>query len=202
MNMKFGIKHQSTYSRGQLLLRSFFGMFYIMLPHGFLIYFLSIAAMFVNFLNFWIILFIGSMPESFFNFLLNFQRWVYRVNARMMNLSDGYPAFGLQAIDPHVIIEVERPEKSNRVSVLLRTFFGFIYVLIPHAFCLIFIQLGAMFVMGLNFWIILITGKQPTSFHRFLVGMMRWNFRLALFMLCMTDKYPPFSLSGDEAEFE
>jgi hypothetical protein len=200
--MKFGIRHQASYSRGELLLRSFFGMFYILLPHGIVIYFLSIALMFVNFLNFWIILFTGSMPEGFFNFMLNFQRWAYRVNARMLNLSDGYPAFGLNSSDPNVVVEAERPEKMNRLSVVLRTFFGFIYVLIPHVFCLMFIQLGALFIMGLNFWIILITGKQPAAFHRYLVGMMRWNFRLALFLLYMTDKYPPFSLSGDEAEFE
>jgi hypothetical protein len=31
--MKFGIKHQESYSRGELILRTLFGAFYMALPH-------------------------------------------------------------------------------------------------------------------------------------------------------------------------
>jgi len=37
--VKLNIKHQDTYSRGELLLRSFFGAFYIGIPHGVALFF-------------------------------------------------------------------------------------------------------------------------------------------------------------------
>jgi hypothetical protein len=35
-----------------------------------------------------------------------------------------------------------------------------------------------------------------------MVGVMRWAYRVAIYMSFMTDKYPPFSMSGDEADFD
>jgi len=54
--MKIGIKHQESYSRGSLILRSLFGGLYIALPHGFLLIFMSIASSVVGIINFWSIL--------------------------------------------------------------------------------------------------------------------------------------------------
>ena len=42
--LTFEIKHQEQYSRGELLLRSFFGFIYIALPHAFLLMFVGIAS--------------------------------------------------------------------------------------------------------------------------------------------------------------
>ena len=136
--MNFGIRYQETYSRGELLLRAFIGFLYIALPHALILIFLLMWSSLLNFVTFWAILITGRFPESMFNYQLNLQRWSLRVNARLQNLSDGYPAFGLSASDANILIEIERPEKSNRGTVLLRVMFGFLYVLIPHVFCLFF----------------------------------------------------------------
>ena len=42
--MKLTVKHQESYSRGELLLRTFFGIFYIVIPHMFALWFMGIAA--------------------------------------------------------------------------------------------------------------------------------------------------------------
>lgn len=199
--MKIGIKHQESYSRGELLLRTLFGGFYIALPHAFLLVFVSIASMFVGIINFWTILITGKMKRSMFDFQLNVMRWSLRVNARLMNLSDGYPHFGMTHNDQHVMLEVEYPEESNRISVLLRALFGVWYVMLPHAFILVFLQIGAMFVRIIAFWVVLITGKYPKGMHDYMVGVIRWNIRVNLFMSYLTDVYPPFSSSGNEADF-
>ncbi len=34
-----------------------------------------------------------------------------------------------------------------------------------------------------------------------MVGVMRWGFRVNAYMGYLTDTYPPFSMSGDEADF-
>jgi hypothetical protein len=199
--MKIGIKHQESYSRGSLILRSLFGGLYIALPHGFLLIFMSIASSFVGIINFWSILITGKMIRSMFDFQLNLMRWSLRVNARLMNLSDGYPAFGMTHNDADVILDIEYPETSNRVSVLLRAMFGIWYVLIPHAFLLFFLQIGVMFVRMIAFWAVLFTGKYPEGMHNYMVGVLRWNIRVNAFMSYLTDTYPPFSRSGDEATF-
>lgn len=200
--MEYGILHQDTYSRGELLLRVCFGWIYILIPHMFLLAFLMFATSFVQMIAGWAILFTGKFPKGMFNFLLNVQRWTLRVNARSMNLSDGYPAFGLSADDSNTKIEMEYPTSSSRGLVLLRWFFGFFYVLLPHMFILFFMMMGQQIVMTIAFFAVLFTGKYPMGMHAFMQGVMRWNFRVNAYMSCMTDTYPPFSLSGNEARFD
>src|SRR6056297_2239494 len=112
--MKLEITNQQQYSRGELLLRFFFGWIYIAIPHLFLLLFISIASQVLTFIAFWVILFTGSYPESFFEFQVKVMRWSVRVQARLWNLCDGYPAFGFQAEDEFVQLEVKYPENLSR----------------------------------------------------------------------------------------
>ncbi|MFM1998310.1 MAG: hypothetical protein RL204_257, partial [Bacteroidota bacterium] len=89
-------------------------------------------------------------------------------------------------------------EKSSRGLLLLRTFFGFIYILIPHAFCLLFLMIGAIFVKLIAFWIVLITGSYPKGMHDYMVGVTRWGMRVNAYYYNLTDTYPPFSLGEVE----
>lgn len=193
--MKLEIKFQDSYSRGQLLLRSFFGFFYIILPHIFLLMFLQIWSSILTFIAFWSILFTGRYPKSFFDFQVKLLRWNMRVNARIYNLSDGYPKFGLNAEDPLVILEVSYPEKLSRIMVLVKAVFGIFYVLIPHMIVLMFVSIAANFLLIANWFIILFTGKSDLSFHNFLVGTLRWTTKINLYLGFMTDTYPPFRIS-------
>ncbi|MGB0392197.1 MAG: hypothetical protein ACPGD5_11555, partial [Salibacteraceae bacterium] len=81
--MKLTITHQETYSRGELLLRSFFGIFYIILPHIFLLLFIQLWGSILQFISFWVILFTGRYPQSYFEFQVKALRWNLRVNARV-----------------------------------------------------------------------------------------------------------------------
>jgi hypothetical protein len=191
--MNFQIKHQESYSRGELLLRTFFGIFYIALPHFIVLYFLMLVSGIFNFITFWAILFTGKFPKSMFEYQLNLMRWQLRVNARMNNLSDGYPGFGLNKEDAAVVLDIEYPETSKRGLALARVFFGVLYVYLPHAICLIFLAIAAMFVNFVAFWIVLFTGKYPEGMHSFMVGVSRWSLRVGAYMSYMTDTYPPFS---------
>lgn len=189
----FDIVNQDSYSRGQLLLRSFFGFLYIMIPHAFLLWFMAIAGMVLGFIAWWAILFTAKYPKSFFNFQLGLLKWGTRVNARMLNLVDGYPAFGLNGVDDKTTVYVAYPEKINIGTFLLRSFFGIIYVYIPHGICLLFRFIGLYFVVLIAWWAVLIMGKYPKGMHNYVVGTFRWIMRLNIYMKFMTDKYPPFS---------
>lgn len=192
--MTLDIKHAERLSRGELLLRTFFGLFYIQLPHGFVLVFVRLWGAILSFISWWIIMFTGRYPQSFFEYQVGVIRWQVRLTARIWNLADGYPAFGISVTDDATQVEIPYPQSMDRVSVLLRTFFGFFYVLIPHGFVLFFIAIGAAFCFIIGWWAVLFTASFPLSMHKFLVGYWRWSTRVGLYMQYMTDTYPPFSL--------
>jgi hypothetical protein len=191
--MKLSIKLQESYSRLELILRTLFGWLYIALPHGFLLFFVGLWAAILQFVAFWVVLFTGRYPQSMYEFQVGLLRWQLRLNARLFNLSDGYPAFGINAEDEYVEFEMPYPEKLSRGLLLLRLFFGWLYIMIPHGFLLFFRAIATYVIVFLAWWIVLFTGKYPMSFHEFVTGFLRWNIRLSLYMAFMTDTYPPFT---------
>ncbi len=191
--MTLDIKYQENYSRGELLLRAIFGVFYIVLPHVFLLIFISLWGSILSFISFWSVLFSGKYPQSFFEFREKLFRWNLRLSARMNNLSDGYPAFGIDGTDEYTTFEVPYPENLSRGTLLLRVFFGSIYVILPHAFLLFFRLIGSSVLQMLAWWAVLFTGSYPQSWHEFNVGTLRWTYRVNVYMSFMSDDYPPFS---------
>jgi hypothetical protein len=191
--MHLRIKHQAQYSRGELLLRSFFGIFYLIIPHAFVLLFVGLAGALLSFLTFWIILFTGEYPKNWFDFQVRLLRWNIRVNASVYNLIDGYPAFGLSATHPNVDFEVPYPENLNRGTLIIKTLFSVIYVLIPHVFLLYFRLIWGAILSFLSWWSVLFTGTYPRNWHHFMVGNIRWSTRLSVFNLNMNQRYPAFT---------
>ena len=191
--MQFSVRHQETYSRGLLLLRTFLGWIYILIPHAFLMVFVAIWAAILIFLAFWAILFTGRYPESWFTFIVKFLYWRNRVGASVWNLTDEYPAFLPSGSNPGMAFSAERPERTSRLLTLLRLVFGWLFVGIPHGFCLFFRGIGSCVLAFLAWWVVLFTGKYPAGWHAFNVGTLRWSSRVQLYMLDMTDEYPPFT---------
>jgi hypothetical protein len=191
--MIFEIRRQEKYSRGELVLRTLFDWLYIAIPHGFILTLLSIWSAIVGFIAFWSILFTGRYPESFFEFQVRFFRWNIRVNARLMNLCDGYPDFGLDVHDNNIKFEVPYNENLSKSNVLIKFFFAWLYVMIPHGFALFFRTIASFFVQFIAFWIVLFTGEFPLEMHNFITGTARWNQRVALYLAYMTDEYPAFT---------
>jgi hypothetical protein len=191
--MKLTITHQEKYSRGQLILRTLFGLIYIGIPHYFLLFFVGIWSAIISFLTFWVVLFTGRFPESFFNFQIAYQNWSLRVSASLSNLVDGYPAFLPGGKSDTVSLEVPRPEKVNQGLVILRLLFGAIYVGIPHGICLFGRLIATGVLQFLAWFAILFAGRYPARWHAFNVGTMRWTTRVTLYLGYFTDAYPPFS---------
>ncbi|MFC2100367.1 DUF4389 domain-containing protein [Bacteroidota bacterium] len=196
--MKLSISYQESYSRAELLLRTLFGFIYIVLPHMFLLFFVGIWSSILSFIAWWVILFTGKYPQSFFEFQVDYYKWNIRVSSRILNLSDGYPAFGIKGSDEFSDFQMPYPESLSRGLLLLRTFFGWLYVGIPHGFMLFFRMIGTYVLVFLAWWVVLFTGKYPENWHVFNVGTLRWNYRVSMYLLYMTDEYPPFT--GKEIE--
>ena len=91
--VKFSVDYPEDLSRGLLLLKTFFGWFYVLIPHAFVLFFYSIAVFFVTFIAWWAILFTGKYPKGMFEFVIGYLRWSNRVNTYMLLLTDAYPPF-------------------------------------------------------------------------------------------------------------
>lgn len=91
--VKFSVDYPEKLSRGMLLLKTFFGWIYVLIPHGIVLCFYGIAAVVVTFIAWWAILFTGKYPKGMFDFVVGYQRWSNRVNAYMLLLTDAYPPF-------------------------------------------------------------------------------------------------------------
>lgn len=190
--LTYEINHQPAYSRGELLLRSFFGFIYIGIPHGILLMLCGIATWFMAIASFFIILFTGVTPKWYYEWVIKLQRWSLRVSARLFHLADGYPQFGLDGKDDKTTLELEFWQ-IGRGEMLLRTFFGIFYAGIPHIFCLYIRMIASCVLMFLAWFAVLFTGKYPDNWHRFNTGTFRWSTRLNLFLGWLYKDYPPFA---------
>ena len=94
-----------------------------------------------------------------------------------------------------VTFDIEYPEKLSRGKLLLKVFFGWLYVWIPHGIILSLLNMVVGIVMFIAFWVILFTGKYPRGMFDFVVGVQRWGLRVTAYMYMMTDEYPPFRLN-------
>ena len=95
-----------------------------------------------------------------------------------------------------VTLTVEYPERLSRGWVLLKVFFGWLYVGIPHGIILGLYGIAVSIVTFIAFWAILFTGKFPKGMFDFVVGYMRWSLNVSAYMGLLRDEYPPFS--GEE----
>ena len=92
--------------------------------------------------------------------------------------------------DSPVTVEgAERPDVS-RALWLVKWLLAF-----PHYIALAFLAIGAVFAWFWALFAILITGRYPRAAFDYLVGVMRWGWRLSYYLYNVggTDRYPPFT---------
>jgi Domain of unknown function (DUF4389) len=90
--------------------------------------------------------------------------------------------------------EISYPDELNRWLPLVKWLLAF-----PHYFALFFVAIGAFFVLIYAFFAVLFTGRWPRGAFEYVVGTLRWAYRLVAYVHLMTDRYPPFSLADDPA---
>ncbi len=92
-----------------------------------------------------------------------------------------------------VTFTVEYPERLSRGWVLLKFFFDWLYVGIPHGIILWLYGIAVGIVYFIAFFAILFTGKFPKGMYDFVVGYLRWSVNVSAYVMLLRDEYPPFS---------
>jgi Domain of unknown function (DUF4389) len=95
--------------------------------------------------------------------------------------------------DYPVHADCDRQEEYNRAL----PFFKFWLLAIPHYFVLFFLWLAGLFVAIFAFFAVLFTGRYPRGAFNYIVGVKRWSWNVASYVVLLTDRYPPFSLDAD-----
>ena len=135
------------------------------------------------------ILFRRKYPRWWYDWNQNMAGFMYRVYAYFYLLTDVYPSTDEEQ---SVHLELPYPDAAglNRWLPLVKWLLA-----IPHLIVLIFLEIAAVVVAIIAWFAILFTGTYPRGMFDFVVGVMRWAFRVMAYALIMiTDKYPPFSL--------
>jgi hypothetical protein len=170
----------------------------LVIPHYFVLWFLTVASGFAWIISLFAILFTGKYPKGLFDFNVGVLRWWWRVGFYSYQAlgTDKYPPFSLDP-DPNypADLEVVYPEKLSNGLVLVKWWL----LAIPHWIIVGIFQgnrgFGLVTVLAIIAGIILLfTGKYPADFFKLIVGLDRWSFRLYAYVFLMTDEYPPFRL--------
>ena len=139
------------------------------------------------------ILFTGRYPRPIFEFNVGVLRWSWRVmNYRFpMNTTDKYPPFTMAPRPDYPgDLEVDYPERLDRWSVLVKWWLlGLPQILLcwaMEAFLQILCVTNAV-------WL-LVKGTIHQGMFDMLMGMVRYRYRVAVYVSLMRDEYPPFRL--------
>ena len=136
------------------------------------------------------ILFRRRYPRWWFDFAREFARFVMRVGAYLMLLTDEYPS---TEDEQAVHLEIDYPDveqELNQWMPLVKWFLA-----IPHYIVLAFLAIGAFFAVIFAWFAILFTGRYPQGLFDYVVGVSRWALRVQAYaFLLVTDGYPPFAL--------
>jgi roadblock/LC7 domain-containing protein len=164
------------------------------LPQFVVIYLLAIVERALAILSFFFVLITKKIPDSIFDFRVMTFRYQWRVMSFAFFMRDEYPpfAFDLGPDDPRTdaaVVTIERPGEMNRWLPLVKWFLA-----IPHYIVLAFLWIAVFVVWIVTFFAVLFTGRYPRGMRDFVVGVVRWTMRVNVYVLFMTDVYPPFSL--------
>ncbi len=99
---------------------------------------------------------------------------------------------GTQAYPLHIRGDLSSP--PNRGLWLIKWILA-----IPHFFVLLFLTIASFVVWFIAWWAILFTARYPRWMFTYIVGVMRWTWRVSFYAGVLgTDRYPPFSLASND----
>ena len=129
-------------------------------------------------------------PKWWFDFALALNRFSLRISAYLALITDRYPS---TEDEQNIHLDLDYPNAQTdlkRGMPLVKWFLA-----IPHYVILFFLWIAVLFVVVISWFAIIFTGRYPRGLFDFVVGVMRWTWRVQAYALLLaTDKYPPFEL--------
>ncbi|WP_101952814.1 DUF4389 domain-containing protein [Mycobacterium sp. 3519A] len=135
----------------------------------------------------------GRYPRRIFDFNVGVLRWSWRVmNYRFpMNTTDKYPPFTLAARPDYPgDLDVDYPDRLDRWSVLVKWWLlGLPQIVLCWA-----MEAFLQALCVINAAWLLVKGSIHEGMFDLLMGMVRYRYRVAVYVSLMRDEYPPFRM--------
>ncbi|GAB1812633.1 DUF4389 domain-containing protein [Mycobacterium sp. MUNTM1] len=134
----------------------------------------------------------GRYPRPLFDFNVGVLRWSWRVmNYRFpMNSTDQYPPFSLASRPDYPgDLAVDYPERLKNSAVLVKWLLAIPQILVCWS-----MEAPLQVLCVISALALLSTGTIPRGIFDLLMGMVRWRYRVAVYVSLMRDEYPPFRM--------
>lgn len=134
----------------------------------------------------------GRYPRPLFAFNVGVLRWSWRLmNYRFpMNSTDRYPPFTLASRPDYPgDLAVDDPERLKNWAVLVKWLLA-----IPQVLLCWSMEAPLQVLCVIAALALLFTGTIPPGAFDLLMGMVRWRYRVAVYVSLMRDEYPPFRM--------
>ena len=135
-----------------------------------------------------ITLLFGQYPKWWFNWNIEMTRFLTRITAYALLLTDNYPSIDKKQ---DITLSIPSPEKNLKRSLVLVKWI----LALPHWIILMILTTFCTLTVLLSWISIIIAGRQPKMLFQFHEGVLRYKLNIMCYcVLLCTDSYPAFTL--------
>ena len=169
----------------------------LLIPHFVVLFFLEFAMVFVAIIGWFAALFTGRLPAWAGEYMSGVLRWVTRVNAYALLLTNRYPPFTLTD-EPYPVRPIFPPTGPlNRWAVFFR-----LILVIPAEIFYTIVAYGLTIPLIVITWVIvLIRGRMPASLYSVYSALVRYEIRVSGYFFMLTSEYA-WGMLGDREVHE
>jgi hypothetical protein len=186
--MSYPVTFEADYSEQRNRLTTFFRLI-LMIPVAIVLYVFGIVASIAIVIAWFAIVITGRYPQGLYSFVADFNRFVARVTAYAVLLTDPYPPFS-GADDPAYPVRMSFSGPLDPYS-RVKTFFRLILaipIMIMRYVMGLLLEIGAIAA----WFVILVTGKMPRGLFDLMVLANSYTARSDAYLYLLTETYPPF----------
>jgi hypothetical protein len=186
--VSYPVTFEADYVERRSRLSTFFRLI-LAIPVAIVLYVFGIVAWFAIVIAWFAIIITGRYPKGLYEFVADFTRFLARVTAYGVLLTDAYPPFsGAEDASYPVRMEFAGPlEHYNRLKTLFRVVLAIPIVILRYVINLL-LEIGAF----AGWVVIVITGKMPRGLFDVMVLANSYTARSDAYLYLLTETYPPF----------
>jgi hypothetical protein len=186
--VSYPVTFEADYVERRSRLSTFFRLI-LAIPVAIVLYVFGIVAWFAVVIAWFAIIITGRYPKGLYEFVADFTRFLARVTAYSVLLTDAYPPFnGSHEASYPVRMEFAGPlEHYSRLKTLFRVILAIPIVILRYVINLL-LEIGAF----ASWIVIVVTGKMPRGLFDVMVLANSYTARSDAYLYLLTETYPPF----------
>ena len=186
--MSYPVTFEADYVEQRNRLTTFFRLI-LTIPVAIVLYVFGIVASIAIVIAWFAIVITGRYPQGLYNFVADFNRFVARVTAYAVLLTDPYPPFsGSDDRSYPVRMQFDGPlDAYSRLKTFFRLLLAIPIVVLRYVMNLL-LEIGAFAA----WFVILFTGKMPRGLFDLMVLANSYTARSDAYAFLLTETYPPF----------